>query len=85
MATRGIHLDVSQTGPAFPLNLERIHESGFHLRERNALDVAGDALERNRPGRVFADFRFGNEAVRNVAILSREISGGEGEGGRQHE
>jgi len=82
---RGIHLDVGQTRSAFPLNLERIHQAGFHLRERNALDVAGDALQRDRPGRVFADFRFGNEAVRNVAILSREISGGEGEGGRQHE
>ncbi len=85
MATRGIHLHVSQTGPAFPLNLERIHQAGFHLRERNALDVARDALQRDRPGRVFADFRFGHEAVRNVAILSREISGGEGEHRRQQE
>jgi len=83
VTSRGIHLDVGQTRPAFPLNLERVHEAGFHLRERNALDIAGDALQRDGTGGVFADLCFGNETVRNVPVLSSESSGGERQ--RRHE
>ncbi|OLD15464.1 MAG: hypothetical protein AUJ01_12155 [Acidobacteria bacterium 13_1_40CM_3_65_5] len=59
------------------MDLEVPHQPAPLALQFRALKGAGHALQRDRSGRVFADFRFGDEAVRNVAILSREISGGE--------